>query len=927
MKLRLIIALLLIANISFAQSWTPINGKQRFNAGLGLPVKDSSYFTGDTSLIYIGLDSNLYYKRRSYNNLIITKTYLNSRYLDSVSKVSNFRYRFYKNGLTFYDQVFDTSSLGFATNYNVSANYVPYIGATKDIDVGTHIITAGSIKSTYASPGSVVYINSNNYLYQDNGNLFWDDTQHFLGLGLNGSSPKAKLDVHGTDGILAQLNGYSNNSSYLNFQSNFSSKWKIGNYYNAASNDFVLFDSVNSIYRLTVKNNGQTFFNNSNPIGTTLTNRSAIWNTWDGLSGNGNAILNNVTYAGSGGATPAFTGYKANGTISAPTALLTSNVISQYTGYGYDGTDFYLGASIYHYAASNWTSSSHETGVKIQLVPSGSAATPSTYHTFTTLGLSASGTITANSNGAPPLTGYGLLNIYPGSSYSPTSMLIAAGLCGNSMTITDSVTAASGTVFQVPTHQVQGSTYTAANTGVTYTNASTLYIGGAPTASTNVTITNPYALYINTGLSKFSGFTTDKNVNFGSTTFPSGSNAKININAGAIGANTTTLGVHLALGANTYTDNSTAASGTASFATVASIAGQTFIASNTGVTYTNAASLYIGAAPIAGTNATITNSYAIYLAAGQSFFRGFYNIGNTVFGGSSATTSSNAKINISGAVTGANTLTNGVHFLSAQNSYTDNTTAASGTAAWVVGNSFQGIVAAASNTSVTYTNAATVYIEGNPIAGTNATITNGWNLYANTGNTRLAGLSVNVGSDATGDLLYRASTGLLARLGIGSTGSFLTVSGGLPAWSSSTLTLGGNLTTSGAFATTLTTTATTALTLPSSGTVLAANTPSALTAGATITLTPSPIATSFTLNVGANATSTFNMGTIPSSVVGSDIDVSITSTTTSCVITFGTSFKSQGTLTTGATSGKIFHIKFHVVSTSQVDEVSRTIAM
>jgi hypothetical protein len=62
-------------------------------------------------------------------------------------------------------------------------------------------------------------------------------------------------------------------------------------------------------------------------------------------------------------------------------------------------------------------------------------------------------------------------------------------------------------------------------------------------------------------------------------------------------------------------------------------------------------------------------------------------------------------------------------------------------------------------------------------------------------------------------------------------------------------------------------------------------------------------------------------------MVGSDIDLSITSTTTSCVITFGTSFKSQGVLTTGVVSGKIFHMKFHVVSTSQVDEVSRTIAM
>lgn len=41
---------------------------------------------------------------------------------------------------------------------------------------------------------------------------------------------------------------------------------------------------------------------------------------------------------------------------------------------------------------------------------------------------------------------------------------------------------------------------------------------------------------------------------------------------------------------------------------------------------------------------------------------------------------------------------------------------------------------------------------------------------------------INVGSDATGDILYRNSSGNLARLGIGSTGQVLTVASGLPSW-------------------------------------------------------------------------------------------------------------------------------------------------
>lgn len=51
------------------------------------------------------------------------------------------------------------------------------------------------------------------------------------------------------------------------------------------------------------------------------------------------------------------------------------------------------------------------------------------------------------------------------------------------------------------------------------------------------------------------------------------------------------------------------------------------------------------------------------------------------------------------------------------------------------------------------------------------------NLVDSTGTPKLT-----VGSDATGDLYYRSSTPSLARLGIGTTGQALIVSGGLPAW-------------------------------------------------------------------------------------------------------------------------------------------------
>lgn len=46
----------------------------------------------------------------------------------------------------------------------------------------------------------------------------------------------------------------------------------------------------------------------------------------------------------------------------------------------------------------------------------------------------------------------------------------------------------------------------------------------------------------------------------------------------------------------------------------------------------------------------------------------------------------------------------------------------------------------------------------------------------------IAGVTMTLGSDATGDIYYRNSSGVLTRLGIGSTANVLTVAGGLPSW-------------------------------------------------------------------------------------------------------------------------------------------------
>jgi hypothetical protein len=80
--------------------------------------------------------------------------------------------------------------------------------------------------------------------------------------------------------------------------------------------------------------------------------------------------------------------------------------------------------------------------------------------------------------------------------------------------------------------------------------------------------------------------------------------------------------VRLLTAGTTYTDTTTAAS-----ATVASVPWVYFnngsnAATNTNVTYTIASTVHIDGPPAASTNVTITNAYALYVAAGTSFFGG-----------------------------------------------------------------------------------------------------------------------------------------------------------------------------------------------------------------------------------------------------------------------------------------------------------------
>jgi hypothetical protein len=146
--------------------------------------------------------------------------------------------------------------------------FVPYTGATSNVDLGSFGITANSFTIPSLTTGSVLFAGPSGLISQDNTNLFWDDTNNFLGIGPTGG-PTALLDIHSAvQNIFVQLNATSTNNSQLAFLNGGVGKWRIGNLYNAAANDFHIYDTTNSVSRLTIKNTGlgtyTGFFNVAN---------------------------------------------------------------------------------------------------------------------------------------------------------------------------------------------------------------------------------------------------------------------------------------------------------------------------------------------------------------------------------------------------------------------------------------------------------------------------------------------------------------------------------------------------------------------------------------------------------------------------------------------------------------------------------------
>ena len=362
----------------------------------------------------------------------------------------------------------------------------------------------------------------------------------------------------------------------------------------------------------------------------------------------------------------------------------------------------------------------------------------------------------------------------------------------------------------------------------TITTAATFYINAAPVAGTNATLTNTHAIWVDAGTSRFDGqilealgavgapsysFQGDTNTGI----FSSGADALELVTAGATrvavdatggvtitqGISTTgsPIGITFTGAAHTTLTASTEASDvnfnlarTVEFATGA-IASQRAVRINAPTygfvgasTITTAATIYIDAAPVAGTNATITNSYALWVDAGAIrldgtveaalglvgtpaySFQGDLNTGIFSPGADQISIVTAGATRIAVDATGDVTITQGVSTSGSPIGLTftgaAHTTLAASTEArdWNINLARTVEFATGAITSQravailaptygfvgasTITNAATLYIDAAPAAGANATITETWALWVDAGAVRFDGIVAHAAGSA-----------------------------------------------------------------------------------------------------------------------------------------------------------------------------------
>ena len=262
-------------------------------------------------------------------------------------------------------------------------------------------------------------------------------------------------------------------------------------------------------------------------------------------------------------------------------------------------------------------------------------------------------------------------------------------------------------------------TLTTTHGGVTYTNAATMYIAGAPVAGTNVVIGNPAALVVGSG-----------NVGIG-TTAPGGIVEVYN----SVSNGLSSLKVN-----NPTTGSTTQAQ--VNFATGTSNSSATLNLQD------NSGSPSMQYAVGSGVTKTYYNS-PIHIFRAQGGSAEWMRLNSTGLG--IGTNAPGAQLEIANAPISAAWGTNGLGLRVDAETLTDSNSP-TGTVTYNMANTIGVPTLTTVSNTVTYTNAATLYIAGAPAQGSRVTITNPMALYVGAG-TSVFGGNVGIGTTGPGALL------------------------------------------------------------------------------------------------------------------------------------------------------------------------------
>ena len=352
-------------------------------------------------------------------------------------------------------------------------------------------------------------------------------------------------------------------------------------------------------------------------------------------------------------------------------------------------------------------------------------------------------------------------------------------------TITDSATSGSGTATKYTHVAIEAPTLAATNSSVTTSDVATFYISGAATAGSNQTLTRNYAMWVDAGNVRFDGSIYTGTIH----AMNSSGLLQVTNQSNIAGVGTITSGTWQGTAIDGDYINDNIVSGQAEI-TSGLAAADELLYSDGGTVKKVGLDNFVALAPaLVDEDAVADGDYLLFLdggASGNMNKEAVHDLA-TLFAGTGLTATSSV-INIDAAqsgITSLGTLTgltldgdksvtpgDGAMIHLDTSTITDSATSGSGTATKYTHVTFEAPTLAATNSSVTTTDAATVYINGAITAGTNQTLTRNYALWVDAGNVRFDG------SIYSGTTHVLSSSGLVqvaAQTGITSTGTLTTL--------------------------------------------------------------------------------------------------------------------------------------------------------